>query len=75
MALQVWLPLTKDLRNQGLNGISVTSTGIINLNDSGKLGKCYKTSNTGVVDLKYAGTKINTGSISLGGWFKFNKYE
>ena len=75
MSLQVWLPLTKDLRNQGLNGISVTSTGTITLNDSGKLGKCYKTSNTGFIDLKYAGTQINTGSISLCGWFKFNKSE
>lgn len=75
MSLQVWLPLTKDLRNQGLNGIPVTSTGTISLNDSGKLGKCYKTSNTGVIDLKYAGTQINAGSISLCGWFKFNKSE
>ena len=75
MALQVWLPLTKDLRNQGLNGIPVASTGTISLNDNGKLGKCYKTSNTGFIDLKYAGTQINTGSISLCGWFKFNKSE
>ena len=75
MALQVWLPLTKDLRNQGLNGTPVTSTGTINLNDSGKLGKCYKTSNTGVIDLKYTGAQINTGSISLCGWLKFNKSE
>ena len=75
MALQVWLPLTKDLRNQGLNGIPITSAGAINLNDNGKLGKCYKTSNTGFIDLKYTGAQINTGSISLCGWFKFNKSE
>ena len=75
MSLRVWLPLTKDLRNQGLDGTPITFTGAINLNDNGKLGKCYKTSNTGVIDLKYSGAQINTGSLSLCGWFKFNKAE
>ena len=40
MALQVWLPLTKDLRNQGLNNMTVTSHNAT-LNTAGKLGSCY----------------------------------
>ena len=41
MALQVWLPLTKDLRNQGLNNTTATNSGATYLNTDGKLGGCY----------------------------------
>ena len=37
MALQVWLPLTKDLRNQGLINTTVTNDGAT-FNSTGKLG-------------------------------------
>ena len=40
MALQVWLPLTKDLRNQGLSNVTVTNNGAT-FNSAGKLGGCY----------------------------------
>ena len=40
MALQVWLPLTKDLRNQGLSDVTVTNNGAT-FNSAGKLGGCY----------------------------------
>ena len=40
MSLQIWLPFTKDLRNNGVSGISVINTGATLSND-GKLGKCY----------------------------------
>ena len=36
MSLQVWLPLTKDLRQQGL--ATITSTGTPVFKNSGKLG-------------------------------------
>ena len=74
MSLRVWLPLTKDLRNQGLDDVTVTNNGAT-FNVDGKLGGCYKTSNSGDIDLKYSGAQINTGSLSLCGWFKFNKAE
>ena len=40
MSLQVWLPLTKDLRQQGLKNISASIGGTVGLTDVGKLGKC-----------------------------------
>lgn len=41
MALQVWLPMTKDLRQQGLSGTTVTNTGATYSSAGGKLGGCY----------------------------------
>lgn len=38
--LKVWLPLTKDLRNQGLDNVTVTNNGAT-FNSAGKLGGCY----------------------------------
>ena len=74
MSLQVWLPLTKDLRQQGLSNVAVTNNGAT-FNSTGKLGGCYKTSSSGYIDLGYNGNQINSNSISFGGWFKFNQSE
>lgn len=38
--LRVWLPMTKDLRNQGLDDVTVTNHGAT-FNSAGKLGGCY----------------------------------
>lgn len=40
MSLQVWLPLTGHLDNQGLSDITVTNNGAT-VDNSGKLGECY----------------------------------
>jgi len=40
MALQVWLPLNGNIKNQGLSNITVTNNGAT-VNDNGKIGKCY----------------------------------
>ena len=45
MALQVWLPLTKDLRNQGINGATVINNGATYSSTGGKLGGCYNFAN------------------------------
>ena len=41
MALQIWLPLTKDLRQQGLSNTTVGNTGATYSSTGGKLGGCY----------------------------------
>ena len=41
MSLQVWLPLTKDLRNQGLADVTVTNSGATYSSTGGKLGGVY----------------------------------
>ena len=40
MSLQVWLPLNKNLKNQGLSNVTVTNNGAT-FNSAGKLGGCY----------------------------------
>ena len=40
MSLLVWLPMTKDLTQQGLSDITVSNVGAT-LDNNGKLGKCY----------------------------------
>ena len=40
MSLQVWLPLTGDLHNQGLANVAVTNNGAT-IDNNGKIGKCY----------------------------------
>lgn len=44
MSLRIWLPLTKDLRNQGLDDVTVTNNGAT-FNSAGKLGGCYQFGN------------------------------
>ena len=41
MSLQVWLPLTKDLRQQGLSNVGVINNGATYSSTGGKLGGCY----------------------------------
>lgn len=74
MSLQVWLPLNGNLHNQGLFQANINGTAF-SVNSSGKIGQCIKTNSTTGIDLGFNGNQINTGSISFGGWFKFNQSE
>ncbi len=64
MSLQVWLPLTKDLKQQGLSNVTVTNNGAT-FNSAGKLGGCYlfDGSNDYMV-----GTYNATAEISFAAW-------
>ena len=41
MSLQIWLPLTKDLRNQGVCDTTITSSNLTTADATGKLGMSY----------------------------------
>ena len=47
MSLQVWLPLTKDLRQQGLSNVTATNNGATYLSSGGKLGGTYSATASG----------------------------
>lgn len=70
MSLQVWLPLTKDLRQQGLSNVTVTNNGAT-FNSAGKLGGCYyfnrSTPNYLKIDNPFT---TATNGISISFWIK-----
>lgn len=75
MSLVVWLPFTNGTLKQQGSSTSIPSGTAFTSNTEGKLGKCIKTTTSGYIDLGYNGNQINVGSITFGGWFKFNKAE
>lgn len=62
------------IHNQGIANVTITNNGAT-YNSAGKLGGCYKTSSSASINLGYNGNQVNSGSISFGGWFKFNQSE
>lgn len=75
MSLRFWLPLTKDLKNQGLSSIIPAQTSGFTKITTGKLGECYKF--TGVFDtlLPLSEWDWTTQSVSFGCWAKISKTE
>lgn len=66
MALQVWLPLNGNLKNQGLENIGfINNTGFI-VDNLGKIGKCYLTNGK---RLDFNILNLATSSWSLAAWF------
>ena len=73
MSLQVWLPLTKDLRQQGLSTTTYTQNSGTAISSGGKLGSCLTaTSNaTVIVNLPTLATMLANGkTYSLACWVK-----
>ena len=76
MSLLIWLPLTQDLRNNGVDNstFSVVSSNTT-INNNGKLGKCYNNNSHS------GGGLISNKTIDLGQkqsmfcWFKFTDLE
>ena len=73
MGLQVWLPLTKDLHNQGLNQVSFTTAGATYGATTGKVGGAY--SFDGTDDRIYANNiSLNNSAMSACCWVKLNNF-
>ena len=70
MSLRIWLPMTKDLRNQGLDEVTVTNNGATYSATGGKLGGCYD----------FDGSSINFNNVltypcsqfSVAGWINLD---
>ena len=75
MSLLVWLPLTQDLRNQGLSNITVTNNGAI-IDNNGKIGKCYSFG-TGTSNLILPNEPIKacTTECSLSMWLNITTWN
>ena len=71
MALQVWLPLTKNLSNQGLNNMtfSIVDGSNIILDNNGKIGACYSRSTKQTSGRIVSNSTINLSEdISMACW-------
>ena len=69
MSLQVWLPLTKDTRNQGLSNVTVTNNGVTFTN-GGKLGEKYFSAGTITIPASSSNSIFNGTHMSFSFWLK-----
>ena len=67
MSLQIWLPLIKDVQNQGICGDILTSSGVVFTN-GGKLGEKYLSAGTITIPAKVSKTFFNKNSMSFAFW-------
>ena len=74
MSLQVWLPLTKDLRQQGLNSTTIEEVTSAVFDNSGKLGKCLSGGKIKIPANQVASIFNNT-SMSIAFWYNNNTSE
>lgn len=72
MSLQIWLPLTKDLRNLGIKDSSVTATGATYNSTSGKLGGCYSFNGSAYLMGTQNFITNNTNDWTFACWMKLN---
>ena len=70
MSLQVWLPLTKDLRNQGLNNVTATNNGSTYSSTGGKLGGCYNFTTASWQRITFPYSLANKSKFSVCLWIK-----
>lgn len=71
MSLQVWLPLTSDLHNQGLSDYSISMfRGTETYNANGKLGKCFYANGVNTIKiLNIIPDFYNYTAYSISAWF------
>lgn len=70
MALQVWLPLTKDLSNQGLADVVITNNGATFNNIAGKLGGCYYFTPNQWIKISIPEHMTTIKNITVAAWVK-----
>lgn len=73
MALQIWLPLTKDLTNYGMRQditfSIISDTGAISMSSEGKIGPCYERTKTATKDcIRSSSTILLDNSFSMCCW-------
>ena len=71
MALQVWLPLTKDTRNQGLASGTITWTTAASFTNNGKLGKALTTGGC-KMPASMTSQVLNNTAVSIACWLYVN---
>lgn len=71
MALQIWLPLTKNSLNYGCHSSNVTETGVT-LNTNGKIGGCYSFANSAYLMGTHSFITNTTNEWSFACWMKLN---
>ena len=70
MSLLVWLPLVRDLIQQGLDDLTVTNNGVT-LDNNGKLGKCYHfDGNAHYLQFSKSVGDLYSGDFSYAVWLK-----
>ena len=74
MSLVVWLPLTKDLRQQGLNTATIEEVTNVTFDNNGKLGKCLSGGKIKIPANQVASIFNNT-SMSIAFWYNNNTSE
>ena len=74
MSLQVWLPLTKDLKNYGFNGAKIEEVTTAVFDTGGKLGNCLSGGKIKIPANQVASVFNNT-SMSIAFWYNNNTSE
>ena len=75
MSLRIWLPLTKDLRQQGLSNVTVTNNGAT-FNSAGKLGGCYEFASGKRIQTTLPSTSnLNSKAISFACWVNISSWN
>ena len=71
MALQVWLPLTKDTRNQGLLNGTINWTTAASFTNNGKLGKALSTGGC-TMPASMTSQVLNNKAVTIACWLYVN---
>ena len=71
MSLQVWLPLTGDLCNQGLSNLNtINMPTCATIDNTGKIGKCY--TSDGTADGVVTNFNFQASEFSIAAWVRIN---